>query len=426
MTLTGLRVVEFADGVAGPLAGCRLADLGACVVKVEEGDGDWTRDCPPFVDDGATSAVFFALNRGKRSLALGSVPAAAGPVLRRLLGAADVLITDRGVAAMIALGLDNVDEDPYALNPRLIRVGLSAFGHAGPLRDRPGSELCAQAMAGYTRYLGAHGEPARRLGADVAGAATATFATQAILAALLHRHRTGQGQWISLSLLNSLLAMKTVHLAAQSDPDEYAGPRVGGANDPPDRGWATADAPITFMFGGAVGAEGRPGWVEFVREIGLQRLLGDPRFDRTGRLTTGLGPSARALRSEYEREFVKHSAESLVAAIRKYGGLASSYLTHQEVFAHPQTRALELVGEVPGRRAAVPVLAFPGRFSRTRPALSGPAPGLGEHTVAIAAEVGLSPSEIDALASAHAIRTLDESSAHTAPAPVNPMLGETR
>jgi len=409
--LAGIRVVELAEGVAGPLAACRLADLGATVVKIESGDGDWTRGCPPFIDGdttkgAATSAVFFALNRGKRSLALGRAPAAAGHVLRRLLESADVFITDRGAAALAPLGLAGIYEDPCPLNPRLITASISAFGEAGPLAGRPGSELGAQAMAGYTRYLGAYAQPARRLGADVAGAATATFATQAILAALLYRKRAGHGQRVSLSLLNSLLSMKTVHLAAQSDPDEYAGPRVGGANDPPERGWATADSPITFMFGGAVGREGRPGWAQFVEEIGLGRLLDDPRFDKTGRLTTGLGPTARALKGEYEQEFVARAAEGLVAAIRKRGGLAASYLTHEQVFADPQARALDLVRRVPATPGDdVPVLAFPGRFSRTRLELRGHAPALGQHTVAVATELGLSAAQIDELRCTLALRT---------------------
>jgi formyl-CoA transferase len=412
--LAGIRVVELAEGVAGPLAACRLADLGATVVKIESGDGDWTRGCPPFIDDDATSAVFFALNRGKRSLALGSAPAAAGHVLRRLLENADVFITDRGAAALAPLGLTGVHEDPCPLNPRLITASISAFGEAGPLADRPGSELGAQAMAGYTRYLGAYARPARRLGADVAGAATATFATQAILAALLYRTRAGHGQRVSLSLLNSLLSMKTVHLAAQSDPDEYAGPRVGGANDPPERGWATADSPITFMFGGAVGREGRPGWAQFVEEIGLGRLLDDPRFDKTGRLTTGLGPTARALKGEYEQEFVTLS-RGPGRRDPEARGLAE-LLTHEQVFADPQARALELVRQVPAAPGDdVPVLAFPGRFSRTRLELRGHAPTLGQHTVAVATELGLSASQIDELRHTLALRAPEGAGPGAAP-----------
>src|SRR3546814_14037318 len=138
-------------------------------------------------------------------------------------------------------------------------------------------------MAGYTRYLGSHAEPPLRLGADVAGIGCGIFAAQAALAALLHRKSSGAVQSVDVSELGALLAMKTVHLAAQSDPEAWGGPRLGGANDPPERGWQTADRPITFSFGGSIGAKGRPGWVQFVEEMGLEHLLDDERFDKTGR-----------------------------------------------------------------------------------------------------------------------------------------------
>ena len=143
--------------------------------------------------------------------------------------------------------------------------------------------------------------------------------------------------------------MKTVHLAAQSDPDAYEGPRVGGAYDPPERGWSTADKAITFAFGGAVGAEGRPGWIRFVEAVGLSRLLDDPRFDKTGRLTTGLGPKARELKAEYEAEFVKRPAAEVVAKVREFGGFASAYLTHDELLSEPQVRAMDIVRDVAAR-----------------------------------------------------------------------------
>ena len=137
-------------------------------------------------------------------------------------------------------------------------------------------------MAGYTRYVGTGGQPAVRLGANVAGCATGIFAAQAVLAALYARRTSQRGQRVDLSLLNSLLAMKTVHLAAQSDPDASEGPRVGGAYDPPERGWKTRDKPITFAFGGAVGAEGRLAGRSSSRRWDSRTCSWTPATTRTG------------------------------------------------------------------------------------------------------------------------------------------------
>lgn len=388
--LEGLRVVEFAEGVAGPLAALRLGDLGVDVIKVETTTGDWLRGAAPVIPETEMSAAFFELNRGKRSVVLGTEPQAARSLLRKLLETADVFITDRSNGELNALGIEGLEREPFTLNPRLIVVNISPWGEHGPLRKHKGSELTAQAMAGYTRYLGRHGEPARRLGADVASAATGVFACQAVLAALLWRSRSGRGQRVSLSLLNSLLAMKSIHLAAQSDPDMYSGPRAGAANYPPELGWKTADQRIYFIFGGSVGAEGRPGWVKFVEEVGLSNLLDDPRFDKTGRNSTGHGVDAHKLRSEYERVFVRYPAEQLAAIIRKHTGSAAIYQPGDEAIKHPQTQALAIVRSVPSSHGAeIKVRAFPGRYSKLSPQIKGAAPRLGEHTVAVTTELGL-------------------------------------
>ena len=346
------------------------------------------RQCPPLLPD-ETGAVFFALNRGKRSVVLGTDDGENRKLLRRLAERADIVITDLDAAALRAFGLEGLDEETCSWNTRLIVAQISALGRQGPLAGKPGSELCAQAMAGYTRYVGSREKPAVRLGADVASCATGIFATQAVPAALLARGCDGGGQRIDLSLLNSLVSMKTVHLAAQSDPDAFEGPRVGGAYDPPERGWRTADGSITFAFGGAVGAEGRPGWVQFVEAIGLSRLLDDPRFDKTGRLTTGLGPKARELKAEYEAEFTKHPSAEIVAQVRKFGGFASAYLSHSQLLEEPQVQALDIIRDVPCGVVVARVLDFPVKFSRSRPTVGGYAPDLGQHTEVVARELGL-------------------------------------
>jgi crotonobetainyl-CoA:carnitine CoA-transferase CaiB-like acyl-CoA transferase len=381
--LKKIRVIEFAEGVPGPLAALRLSDLGADVIKVECKEGDWLRNAAPALPGSEMSAAFFELNRGKRSVVLNEQLN-----LAALLKDADVFITDRTTEQLNALGVAGIDAEPYAENRNLVRVCISFWGDRGPLRLNKGSELAAQAMAGYTRYLGSRDAPACRLGADVACAGTGIFAVQATLATLLARVKTGVGQRVTLSLLNSLLALKSIHLAAQSDPDVYAGPRVGGANYPPERGWKTRDEQIFFAFGGSVGAEGRPGWVKFCEEAGFNRLLEDERFDKIGRDSSGYGIRVQELRAEYEREFSRYSAEELVALIRKHAGNAASYQRADHALDHAQTKALGIVRDVAaGGGATVRVRAFPARFSNMQTELKGTAPRLGEHTQAVSADI---------------------------------------
>jgi formyl-CoA transferase len=385
MMLNGVNICEIACGVSGPYAGLRLADLGASVTKLEAAQGDWTRAAEPRTAEGE-SALFAWLNRGKRSLALGDTTVGWTALAAGLVQRSDILITDLDDDALAAAGLSEVVENAFAGRGELIVVRVSAFGREGPFARRAGSEVVAQAMAGYTRYLGRHGEAPLRLGADVAGVGCGIFAAQAALAALYHRRRGGGCQGVDVSQLGALLAMKTVHLAAQSDPDGWGGPRLGGANDPPERGWSTADRPITFSFGGSVGKTGRPGWVQFVEEIGLERLLEDDRFDHRGRDSTGLGPKARALKAEYEARFRELPAEEVVEVIRKHGGIAGEYNRHSDVLAHPQTASLEMIRQRPdGSR----ITRFPATFSAVELEPQGRAPALGEHSVAVARELGL-------------------------------------
>jgi crotonobetainyl-CoA:carnitine CoA-transferase CaiB-like acyl-CoA transferase len=380
--LQSIRIVELAQGVAAPLATLRMHDLGAQVVKLEEGSGDWLRYAEPQIPGKNMSAAFFELNRGKLSVKLDDTPKKAGVQLRHLLLQADVFVTDKTDAQLGELGFDKPEENFLALNPRLIFLQITPWGDKGPWKNKAGSELTAQAMAGYTRYLSREGSPACRLGADVAGAGSGIFAAQAVLAALIARKRNlHQGQKISISLLNSLLSMKSIHLAAQNNPDHYSGPRVGGANYPPEKGWMTRDEPIFFAFGGSVGAKGRPGWVKFIEEAGFNRLLEDKRFDPIGRNSTGYGSKVQELKAEYEKEFTRYSGEELVEMIRKYAGNAATYQSPASSIRHPQTTALDVVRKIKTTDGlSYEVRAYPARFSKSKLNPNGVAPILGEHT----------------------------------------------
>ncbi len=395
--LENVSVVEFSDGVSGALAALRLSNLGAKVIKIELSGGDWLREAEPRAKGGEAGAVFCELNRGKRSFALGNKPATAATLVAQLIARADVFITDNSDEALSRLGI-SAPNGAWRSDGKLIHVSVSPWGRHGPIKNYQGSELAAQAMAGYTRYLGEHGRPSERLGADAASTSTGIFAAQAALAALLWRMRTGKGQRIDLSLFNSLLSLKSIQLAAQSEPDQYSGPRVGGATNPPDRGWQCKDRRVYFIFGGSVGLEGKAGWVNFVKEVGLAHLLDDPRFDKTGRNSTGHGPDAHALIGEYEKAFANYAAEDLAAIVRKHGGSAAVYQRLDQALGHLQTNALDIMRAVEIETGgATTVRAFPARFSSVRPTISTRVPRLGEHTRSIAGELGVSGAALEAM-----------------------------
>ena len=387
--LENLKVVEFAEGVAGPLAALRLGGLGANVTKIEEIDGDYMRQAHPIAPGAQDAAAFIELNRGKRSVNLADCPDEAARILTRLVETADVFITDRSDAQLVKLGVSNLVEKSERGESKLIVVSISAYGRCGPIAERKGSELTAQAMAGYTRYLGVHGEPSRRLGADVASVGSGMFALQAVLASIYARARSGKGQRIDLSLCNSLLAMKSIHLAAQSNPDEYKGPRVGGANHPPELGWSANDGRVFMAFGGSVGPTGRAGWADFVKEVGLEHLINDPRCDKTGRSTSGHGTYVHEMRPVYDQAFAAYSAEGLVEVIRKHRGNASVYYRLDHALEHPQTQALGVIREIESDGKKHKVRQFPARFSKLKPQQLARAPALGEHTGEIIRELGL-------------------------------------
>ena len=386
--LEGLTVADLSEGVSGPFCSMLLGDLGARVVKVEPLHGDWSRELEPRRDD--ESAIFLALNRNKESIALERGAAAGLEIIEALARQADIVICDElpDPEGRAELGYD------YAtlsrLNPQIIYGLVTPFGERGPWAHRAASELVVQAASGYPRYLGASGAEPVRVGADIAGTMGGVFLLQGLLAAWWHRVKVGVGQCVSVSQLGSLYALKTIQIAAQHDPDAWEGYHCWGPYDPPDTGWQTRDRPIVFSFGEFTG--GGPGkvsqWPEFCRDLGLDDLLSDPRFDQDGKNSTGLGADAARLRSAYEAGFGQKSAAELVDLVRSLGGAAYPYHTHETLFADEQAGVLGLPGpgtDSDGRLAGV---RAPWTFSGLRCEARGPAPALGESTGSVLVELG--------------------------------------
>lgn len=395
-----LIVLEIAQGVSGPHATMQLGDFGARVIKIEPPQGDWTRAMgPPFVD--GESALFLSLNRNKQSVALDITTSKGQDLLRQLIPTADVLVLDMVPAERQARHLTYAELSP--LNSRLVYCAITPFGEGGPMANQPGSELGLQAVSGYTRYVGEPGGEPVRLGTDIAGMNTGIMAYQGIVAALIARQHSGVGQDVYVSQLGSLLATKSIMLGVQNNPDEWDGFHVSATTDGPEVGWQTQDRPITFDFGTSP-----DGWAKFCRQLGLERLIDDPRFEDWYR-TMCLGAESQDLRHEYERGFADKSSDELIELIRELGGNAFPYLDYEALLSSEQVSRLDILEAVSTPSGeTLRLIGFPWQLSGEQPQVHSAPPRLGADTDRVFAELGLNAEHCQALRQQGIIGTLNE------------------
>ncbi|WP_420112413.1 CaiB/BaiF CoA transferase family protein, partial [Pseudactinotalea sp.] len=198
--LEGYRVIDCSIAMAGPFAAQRLGDLGADVIKVEPRAGEWQRFAAAGGAKGnQVNVSFLSLNRNKRSLAIDLKADGGRELVRDLVAGADVFLQNYRPGVAARLGLDY--ESLVTINPRLVYVSISGYGEDGPYRDRPGQDLILQAMSGAMLSAGRAGEPPTPAGQYLADAVTASTAFEGVLAALLHRERTGEGQLVTVNML---------------------------------------------------------------------------------------------------------------------------------------------------------------------------------------------------------------------------------
>ncbi len=365
--LEGIRVIELARILAGPWAGQTLADLGADVVKVEAPEGDDTRRWgPPFIEAGGekTAAYFHATNRGKRSITCDFRTAEGQEVVRRLVANADVVIENFKVGGLEKYGLD------YAslrlVNPRLIYCSITGFGQDGPYAHRAGYDFIIQGMSGLMSVTGpADGQP-QKVGVAVTDVFTGVYAATAILAALVQRGRTGEGQQIDMALLDvatSVMANQAMNYLASG-----TAPGLMGNAHPNLAPYAVFDCADGWLIL-ATGNDGQ--YRRLCKVLGLDDMATDPAYltnaDRVANrtaMTERLTPATRAW-----------AKADLLAACESEGVPAGPINDMAEVFADPQVvaRGMQIAPEgLPGVRS-------PMRFSGAELALARPAPRLGQH-----------------------------------------------
>ena len=219
--LAGVRVLEIGVFMAAPFATMQLADLGADVVKVESPDGgEPVRGTGPFV--AGESSPFLRLNRGKRSVALDLKSEEGRGAFLALAGSADVLVENLRPGAMRRLGLGY--DDLSAGNPRLVYASASGFGQDGPLADRPGLDIMAQARGGLMSITGPPGGAPAKVGVPLADLTCGLYVAIAVLAALREREASGQGQYVDVSLLESAVSLAVWEAGRYWATGEPSGP----------------------------------------------------------------------------------------------------------------------------------------------------------------------------------------------------------
>lgn len=386
--LSGLKVVELAHIMAGPVCGLMLADLGADVVKVEKApDGDDSRRMlPPDVD--GESAAFMMLNRNKRGAVINLKEPAGKEALKRLLRTADVVIENYrpGTMDRLGLGYETLRED----NPGLIYCQITGFGRTGPYAMRPGFDLIAQGISGLMSVTGeGPGRPPVKVGVPIGDITAGILGAMGVLAAYTHRLKTGEGQRVDTSLLEASLT-QTYWPAAIFLASGLAAQPMGSAHplSAPYQAFETADGWIN------IGAANQGNWLRLLEVLGLGELAEDPRFtDNAGR-RTHLDALIEIL-TPYVRA---RTTEHWLAALADAGVPAGPVLSIGEALNNPQTLAREMVVEVEHRKLGkLKTLGVPVKLSATPGKVTRGAPVLGEHTREVLAEIGYSESEIDAL-----------------------------
>lgn len=383
--LEGYRVLDCSIAMAGPFATQRLGDLGADVIKVEPTGGEWQRHASAGGASGnEVNVSFLSLNRNKRSLAVDLKSPGGKTVLDELVASSDVFLQNYRPGVAARLGVDY--ESLRRINPQLVYVSISGYGEDGPYQTRPGQDLLLQAMSGAMFSTGREGEPPRPAGQYLVDAVTASTAFEGVLAALLHRERTGEGQLVTVNMLDAITTFQMQELSVFT---------VGKV--PQTRGSeAHAHVYIRAPYGTFKTADGFVALAFPPLDV-LGQVFGEAYFSELDSEEHGFSH-----RDEISALTAQHLAtdttQNWLDRFADVGIWAGPVLDYEALVNDPQIihngTFVEYDHHTEGH---VKTPGFPYKFSKTPLTVERGAPLTGEHTHEILTDIGMSESDVDSL-----------------------------
>lgn len=391
--LNGVVVLDVSQVMAGPFCTLLLADMGADVIKVEKPPGgDDTRAFgPPFIQ--GESAAFLAMNRNKRSIALNLKSEEGRELFRRLARRSDILVENFRPGTMENLGLHY--EAIRQINPTIIYCSISGFGQTGPYRNRGGFDLVTQGMSGLISVTGHPDGPPTKVAVPISDLNAGIYAAYGILAAYIHRLKTGEGQHVDTSLLEGAIAYTFWQSSIYFASGEIPGP-MGSAHplNAPYQVFETKDGAMS------VGAANQSAWERLCGALGRQELLQDPRF------LTGADRARHYLELAeiLQRIFLERDTAEWLSRLEAAGVPAGPIYNMAQVYEDPHVRDREMLVELEHPVAGkIKNIGIPVKLSLTPGQIRRPAPLLGQHTDEVLVWLGLDPSEIARLRDSGAI-----------------------
>ena len=385
-SLKGIRVLEMSQIMAGPTCGLLLADLGAEVIKVEKttGGDDTRRFLPP--DINGEAAAFMMMNRNKKGIALNLKDKDGIEIFKRMVKNSDVVLENfrKGTLEKLGIGYDVISK----INPKIILCEISGYGRTGPYADKGGFDLVAQGMSGLMSITGeSKDKPPMKVGAPITDITAGLLAASGILAALVHRNKTGEGQKVDTSLFEAGIVHTYWQSAIAGATGESPGP-LGSAHPltAPYQAFKTKDKWIT------VGASNQNTWLMLLKAIDRMDLQENEMFSSNFNRKENIKQLVEILNSE----LVKKTSKEWLKIFDDNGLPCGPINSINEMFVDPQTIEREMIIDVDNKKVGKSkAIGMPIKFSKSKTEKSKGAPNLGEHTKEIMKIFDYNDKQID-------------------------------